>query len=154
MDRRTLLRAGAATAWSVPLVQAATAAPAFAAVSGPASLSTTSGTITRANGLYTISIIVRNSGGSATQGLQAVLTSSPAPIQSSSNPIGWSSSGPSSWTTTQEIQAGGSKSFEMTFTVNKGHVGKANTVTVTFTSSAPGVPPTTGASSQSFPATA
>jgi hypothetical protein len=153
MDRRTLLRAGAATAWSVPLVQAATAAPAFA-VSGPANLSTTSGTISRANGVYTINITVTNSGGSATQGLLATLTSSPAPIQSASTPttglltearVGWSGASPT-WTADLQIPANGTKTFNMTFSVPTGHVGKANTVTVTFATTGG----TSGSYSQSF----
>jgi hypothetical protein len=163
MNRRTLLRAGAATAWSVPLVQAATAAPAFA-VSGPAKLTVApveGPGVARANGVYTIKLTVTNSGGAATHGLTATVASSPAPLGSPSTPttgpldmpsVGWSVSGPP-WAADQQIPAGGSKSFNMTFSVPKGHVGKANTVTVTFTSSPPDVPPTTGTFSQSFPQT-
>ncbi len=81
--------------------------------------------------MYTIAITVINSGGSATQALVATLTSSSAPIQSPTTPAGWSGSGPT-WTATQQIPAGGSKTFNMTFSVSNGHVGKPNTVTVTF----------------------
>jgi hypothetical protein len=131
IDRRTVVRAGVATAWSVPLVQAVAASPAFA-VSGPANLSTTSGTIDRASGTYTISITVRNTGGTATQALTATLSSSSAPIQSPTTPAGWSG-GPSTYTANAQVSGGGTTTFNMTFTVPQGHIGKSNTVTVTFT---------------------
>ena len=148
IDRRTVLRVGAATAWSTPVVMAVTAAPAFAAVSGPANLSGTSGTITRdANGLYSISINVMNSGGSATQALVATLTSSSAHIQSPTTPAGWSGISPT-WTAIDQIPAGGSNTFNMSFSVGNGQADKANTVTVTFATTGG----TVGTVSQAFPA--
>ena len=133
INRRTALRVGAATAWSAPLVQAVTAAPAFAAVSGPANLSGTSGTITRDTntGLCTITVNIINSGGSATQALAATLISTPANIQSPTTAAGWSGTSPT-WTAIQQIPAGGNKTFDMTFSVGNGQADKANTVTVTF----------------------
>lgn len=133
IDRRTVLRVGAATAWSAPVVMAVTAAPAFAATSGPANLSGTSGTIARNTntGLYTVTITVINSGGSATQALVATLNSSPLHIQSPSTPAGWSGASPT-WTAAQQIPAGGSKTFTMSFSVAKGQAARPNTVTVTF----------------------
>ena len=64
IDRRTVVRVGVATAWTVPLVQAAGTAPAFAACSGPTDLSTTTGTVSRtSNGKdYTISASIVNTG--------------------------------------------------------------------------------------------
>jgi len=149
IDRRTVLRAGAATAWSAPLVVAVTAAPAFATVSGPANLTSTSGTITRDvnTGVHTVTINVHNSGGSATQGLVATLSSTPANIQSPSTPAGWSGASPT-WTASQQIPAGGSKLFNMTFSVANGQADKANTVTVSFLTTGG----TAGAVSQPFAA--
>lgn len=139
IDRRTVVRAGVATAWSVPLVQAVGAAPAFA-VSGPANLSTTSGTISRntTTAVYTVSITVTNSGGTASQALTATLTSSHSPIQSASTPVGWSGTSPT-WTSAQQVGPdNGTRTFDLTFSVPNGHRNTANTVTVTFTTGGPG----------------
>ena len=136
IDRRTVVKTGVATAWSVPLVQAVAASPAFA-VSGPANLSSTSGTIDRSSGTYTIAITVRNTGGSATQALTATITSSSAPIQSPTTPTGWSGTSPT-YTANAQVAAGGTTTFNMTFTVPTGHIGKANTVTVNFTTGGTG----------------
>src|SRR5205823_14375066 len=78
MGRRTVVRAAAVTAWAVPVVQVVAASPVFA-TSGPANISGTTGTITRSNGkTFVVDIPVTNSGGSATAGLNAILTWTPA----------------------------------------------------------------------------
>lgn len=133
IDRRTIVKAGVATAWAVPLVQVVAAAPAFAAVSGPASLSGASGSITRHDGTYTARISLTNTGGSATQALTATLSFSIAQGNvTASRPAGWTGAVPT-WTATEQIAAGGRGSFNVEFTVPPGHADDSVTVTISFT---------------------
>lgn len=136
LDRRTVVRAGVAAAWAVPLVQTVAAAPAFA-VSGPARVEP-SGTITQTSRSYAVNSNVANNGGSATQGLVATVTAAtrtggPVPITTvTSPPSGWTGAG-GVWTSVGQLGPGASKPFNITFTIDlpPGHV---KSVTVTFTS--------------------
>src|SRR3954447_10065348 len=87
IGRRTVVKGAVATAWTAPLVQVI-AAPAFAAVSGPANLSSSTATMTRsAKGFdITVNASAINSGGTATSGLTA--TMSWAPSQAGATQIG------------------------------------------------------------------
>ena len=74
VSRRSLVRAGATVAWSVPLVQIATAAPALAAVSGPARLRCISFTGTRTNTRVRLNIGgIKNTGGTPTGQVTVVI---------------------------------------------------------------------------------
>ena len=66
LSRRSLVRAGATAAWSVQLIQVATSAPAFAAVSGPAKLVFQRFTAIRNDRMIRVSIQLRNTGASDT----------------------------------------------------------------------------------------
>lgn len=130
IDRRTVVRAGLATAWTVPLVQAAGAAPAFA-VSGPADLSGTTGSFSRGTGTeVVVNIVVHNNGGSATQALTATISITrlqngnvrPVPIYGvPADPPGWTRSGggttwtvgqPQTWTANEQLAPGANKPFQ------------------------------------------
>lgn len=125
LSRRSVVRAGAVAAWSVPLVQLAAAAPSFAA-SGPADLSTsTIGTRTRGGAgskdvTFPINIINTN-----TLATTALTVTIPCALGGLSNtqvaPTGWTavSSGGSSnnrtlVTYTKTVQLGGNASTGVT----------------------------------------
>lgn len=61
-SRRSVVRVGAAAVWTIPLVQVATSAPAFAA-SGPATLSISAFTAIRSGQNVSVTIGLQNSGG-------------------------------------------------------------------------------------------
>src|SRR5690349_18155409 len=87
VSRRTLVRAGATAAWSVPLVQVVAAAPARAVGSvGSTTLQYTglSGTYTSATDLQIVST-VKNSGTTAAKNLQVSLT---LPVTASAVTVG------------------------------------------------------------------
>jgi hypothetical protein len=119
IDRRSVVRAGVASAWAVPLVQAVAASPAFA-VSGPANLSSTAGAVRR-NGRspnYSVAATVKNTGGSATQALTVVLTFTHGVTldEVTSPPTGWTRNGDSSsWTANAPLGVGQEVSFSMGF---------------------------------------
>lgn len=93
IDRRTVVRAGVATAWAVPLVQAVGAAPAFA-VSGPANLTATA--VVSGNGATrTVTFTIQNGGGSATTALNATVTTQSTNIATvTRTSADWSGTGP------------------------------------------------------------
>lgn len=117
IDRRTLVKAGVATAWAVPLVQVVAAAPASASVvSGPANLSTSTGSITRSGNTYTVAVTVTNTGSSATQNLAVTMSVSGKPtIKTDAPGQGWAGGYPN-WVATTPLAGGESRRFELTFT--------------------------------------
>src|SRR6478609_3903270 len=149
VDRRTVVRAAVATAWTVPVVQAVSAVPAFAAASGPADISATTGTVTFSNGpfgakSYTVTVTIRNTGGSATTGLAATLLWTPkdknaGTLLQLSAPTGtarWTRvRGGQSWTAGTQVGVGGQQSFRLTGTLLKGSNAIAGKLSVTFAAS-------------------
>jgi hypothetical protein len=81
ISRRSVMKVGAAAAWSVPLVQVVAAAPAHA-TSGPAQLdfqSATGSYTSRTQGANTyrtldVTLVLENKGGTATQAVTVTLT--------------------------------------------------------------------------------
>jgi hypothetical protein len=112
VSRRTVIRTGAHMAWAVPAVSVATAAPAFAAVSGGAALQGSSFRVQLNVKKQTLHVFVgpiKNSGASATGGPITVIVSAPKTAQTSmSNPYdkgvqnNWTYAGPSSSSTTDD----------------------------------------------------
>jgi hypothetical protein len=90
ISRRSVMKAGAVAAWSVPLVQVVAASPAHAACSGNPVLDVNDATGARSNsgqGQRTITVPVKNTGGGTTSGL----TVSIYPTQAM--PEGWQLTG-------------------------------------------------------------
>jgi hypothetical protein len=87
ISRRSVMKAGAVAAWSVPLVQVVAAAPANAACSGTPVLDATAAVGSRGTGnqdlKLTFTIPVKNVGGGTTSGLKVSLYPT-APL-----PAGW-----------------------------------------------------------------
>jgi hypothetical protein len=149
IDRRTVVRTAVVTAWTVPVVQAVSAVPAFAATSGPADISATTGTVTFSNGLfgaksYTVTVTIKNAGGSATAGLTATLNWTPkdknaGTLLQLSSPTGtarWTRvRSAQSWTAGTQVPAGGQQSFKLTGTILRGSNAIACKLSVTFAAS-------------------
>lgn len=91
VSRRSVMKAGAAAAWSVPLVQVVAAAPAVA-VSGPAALSATAGTGSWNGNSANLNtqVTITNTGNNVTSSLQVTFTfDSPWTGGSATAPTGW-----------------------------------------------------------------
>jgi hypothetical protein len=141
IDRRTVVRAGVATAWTVPLVQAVGAAPAFA-VSGPANLSAVA-SVTGSGVSRTVMFTIKNAGGSATTALNAVVSAKTSNVASVTLvSTDWSGTGPftantqlagANATTTLQVtvaKSSNSADASVTFVFNPGGTGTAATVVV------------------------
>jgi hypothetical protein len=143
MTRRSVVRAGAAAAWAVPLVTVAAAAPSFAA-SGPADLGTSTITsVTRSGKDVTITgLTIKNTNSQSTNGLKVTITSNKTVASIGSNPSGWTASlSGNTITLLAASPVGGNSSaapVNFTFTLQ---VGSASSITVqaTTTGGAPGV---------------
>jgi hypothetical protein len=150
------------TAWTVPVVQAVAAVPAFA-TSGPPDISVTpvtSASVTFSSGSggnknFRVDVTVMNIGGSTTDGLVATLKWSPLNGDNKRGTLGtvgapiptaaWKGSG-TSWSA-GPLAVGKTQSFTLTGTINKHDAGHsvAGTLMVTFMASgkAPSVSGTT-----------
>ncbi|MBA2954561.1 hypothetical protein GON03_09520 [Nocardioides sp. MAH-18] len=143
MTRRSVVRAGAAAAWAVPMVQIAAAAPSFAA-SGPANLSTSSvGTASRNKKDVTIpNVVVVNSNNQSTTALTVTVASSGSLAGTQpAAPTGWSAarSGNSVVFTRQSQLAGNSSTTPATFLLTLQN-NQATTLTITASPGATGTP--------------
>ena len=132
------------TAWTVPVVQVVAASPVFA-VSGPANISGTTGTITRSDAkTFVVDIPVTNSGGSATSALNARLTWTPAgdtTIDSVTAVAGWTKvANEYRWTAIAQATATTPQPFKVTVKIkntgNNGAVKTGGTMAVVFTEAA------------------
>jgi hypothetical protein len=144
VGRRTVVRGAVVTAWSVPLVQAVASAPALAGTvhSGPADLTSSSGTPTTNGNTFVINATVVNGGGSATSALTAVLSWNGADgskIEKTTVPTGWTpvkmKDPVTSWTANNQIAAGGSQALKISFSATNptGKPKASGTATVSLT---------------------
>jgi len=126
ISRRSVMKAGAAAAWSVPLVQVVAAAPAVA-VSGPTSLSATGGTGgwngNSAN--MATRITITNTGANDTSSLQVTFTFTSGWVSgTASAPTGWAPGASSATSFTfvagTQLAAGQSVEVAPTFTSTNG----------------------------------
>src|SRR4051794_38548863 len=140
IGRRTVVKGAVATAWTAPLVQVI-AAPAFAAVSGPANLSGSTATFTAPTSkTYRVQALVKNSGGAPTTGLSATVSWVPqkvkggAALAGTTTPVGWTRNGTSySFAAKTAVAAGASQPFDITVTMDKSNAN--GTLTVSFSAS-------------------
>ncbi|HSE09222.1 MAG TPA: hypothetical protein VLB29_11210 [Nocardioidaceae bacterium] len=139
ISRRSVVKAGAVAAWSVPLVQVVAAAPAMAAVSGtstlglPAANGSWSGNSSNLNGAVTIS----NTGSVATTSLQVTMDFDAAWTSGSASAPGWTVTPSANATTktyvftaTTQLAAGDSTTLSFTFASTTGK-GFATNISVT-----------------------
>ncbi len=127
--RRSVVRAGA---WAVPAVAVVSAAPAFAACSGNADLSTSTSTSQKHTHptYYTVVATLRATGGS-TQNLTVHASTNHGSISSFSASSGWSSIGGGSLRANTQVSCNGSQ--VATFTIWLSTNGSSNrTVTLLF----------------------
>lgn len=90
VSRRSVMKAGAAVAWTVPLVQVVAAAPAVA-VSGKSTLavSATKGSWSGKSSNLEVEVAITNTGSVATTGLQVTFTFDSAWTSGSASASGW-----------------------------------------------------------------
>ena len=135
--RRTLLKAGVATAWAVPVVQAVTATPAAAVSGTPANLSTTTYAVTKSGNNYIITYTVKNTGALATTALNAVVTAQSNVASITRTSTSWSGSSPTFTALTQ--LAGGNSTTSFVLTVTRTSNKLPGTFTIAFSPGATGI---------------
>ncbi len=160
ISRRSVVRAGATAAWSVPLIQVVGAAPAFAAVSGDTvlTLATPTGSYTSATTLHVVASVT-NSGTHSTTNLQLTV-SLPTPASGTVTATGWTVSGSGTsfvFTANAPVVASASLAIDVTFTVSSTPAGSlgvsasaTNATTVAKSASVDAFTPSTTLQWQSF----
>ncbi|MBE7324835.1 hypothetical protein IEQ44_09225 [Nocardioides sp. Y6] len=112
--RRALLRA---TAWSLPVVAVATAAPAYASSQGGGEIIVMAATLSATNGsasstsngtnyIFTGRVTITNPATAPTQGLQVVLTLNGYPLHGNESVSGSGGSGLGAWTSSVNTSQG------------------------------------------------
>jgi hypothetical protein len=137
------------TAWTVPVVQAVSAVPAFAcsgtAVLSVAPVTGTAVAITRRNdgtADFRVDVTITNTGGSATNGLVATLDWQPKGGDEKKGALGkidpptapWTA-GTTSWTTAAQIKPQANQQFTLTGKLIQGKGNIMGTLQVTFAAS-------------------